>query len=632
MPTLVMRSKRLSRKIGRCGLESKLVHQIPNTWLIELLQLSKFHCIVILILLAEPVSAKVAVLANRTVKAITVDVHPAGELAKQVTIASGDSQPLFFQRSLQVRFGEGLEKRRVELRPSSAYFLTRGADGETLGIEQIGLGEQDSPQPQQPTPQLRPRSQPVTVAVKLFVDDNEPTHRRIWEPKLRKRLAEASEILERHSGVRLKVIEVGTWDSNDQQMNFLQSLREFETEVKPQPAQLAIGFSSQYQAKHGRSHMGVTRWPMHTHILLRERSRNLLEAERLELLVHEIGHYFGASHSPEPQSVMRPVLTRGPQRRVGSRIQFDPVNALLVALVGEEIRNNKIRNVKGYSKPTVERLKQIYGILKQAMPHDPAASQHLRILELASAPRRIAQSSQQNQKHSPLVRDTRQVLDHLMDVARREGQQDEPQTTGDELTNLYVQQAAQAATRVRKTNAKRAMLLALGIFLDDTATLRSFPGTGAYISLVESEAQRVERIEVLGKPTMRERNDLTKHFFLSAHLVVVGGKQATSSAGLAKEMLDAQGDSGFSFVDMAANQAGILFAEHLLADKISLLDLARGFHVDDYLPTLVGLEEGFSSTDLQSQFGGPDQPTINSAIEQIKQRVLDLPVYDQLAE
>jgi len=134
---------------------------------------------------------------------------------------------------------------------------------------------------------------------------------------------------------------------------------------------------------------------------------------------------------------------------------------------------------------------------------------------------------------------------------------------------------------------------------------------------------------VMGKPTMRERTDLSKHFFVSAHLVVVLNKQATASAGLAKEMIDAQGGTGFSFVDMAANRAGIVFAECVLADELPLADLARGFHVDDYLPSLRGLEEGLTSEDLQSSYGGADQPTIAGELDEIKQRVLSLPVYDQ---
>ena len=594
-------------------------------------------------LLAAPLQADVAVLANRTLSSITVELVGAGGIAKDLTIASGDSQPVTFQRSMQVRFGEFLGREQYTLQPGSAYFFTRGADETQLQLEQIGLGENSLPRDPATPPKFSLRPPDVaTITVKLLADDDEPTHRRIWEPKLRERVAKASDILERHAGVRLQVVEVGTWNSDERQRNFTRTLREFELEVKPEPAQLVIGFSSQYQVSRGRSHLGVTRWPLHSHILLRERSRDLLESERVELLVHELGHYLGASHSPEPQSVMRPILTRGLQRSVGSRIQFDPVNALIIAMIGEEVRLHGVRSVSQLSKPTITRLKEIYGVLAKAMPHDPAARQYLVILEQMA--NRIAQVDnkpqprRRPQTQSALARETNRILSHLVEAAARRGPAndtadnaaDDIAADGDELTNFYVRQAAQAASRQRSSNAKRAMLLALGIFIDDADFLQKFPLTASFAKQVESAERRDARLQVLGQPTMRERTDLTKHFFVSAHLLVAGGKPAAVAAGLAKETRDSNGGTGFSFIDMAANRAGIVFAEQLLADRIKLQDVAERFHVDDYLPTLRGLEEGLTATQLEEQYGGEGQPTIADTLAEIEDRILSLPAYDQV--
>ena len=90
-----------------------------------------------------------------------------------------------------------------------------------------------------------------------------------------------------------------------------------------------------------------------------------------------------------------------------------------------------------------------------------------------------------------------------------------------------------------------------------------------------------------------------------------------------------KGGTGFSFVDMAANSAGIVFAERLLAGEIPLADLTSRFHVDDFLPTLRGLEEGLSSDDLKMRYGGEEQTTIAEELDLIEQRVLSLPVYDR---
>lgn len=575
------------------------------------------------------------VLANRTLKSITIELDRQNGRTETMTIASGESLPAYFQRQLSVVFGEGLQRQRYFLQPSSAYFFSYLPDGKRLHLEQIGLGEQPNPEPTADLERsLGPPPETVTINVKVLADENEPTHRRIWEPKLRKRIAEASKILEKQSGIRLNIVEVTTWDSDENQKHFVHTLREFEREVKPQPAEVVIGFSSQYEASRGRSHLGVTRWPMHTHILIRERSRNLLEAERLELLVHELGHYLGASHSPEPQSVMRPQLTRGLQRTVGSRITFDPVNALIIAIMGEEIRTHGTRDIRRISQPTRNRLNEIYGVLVQAMPEDPAARQYVQILKLNPVP--AAAVAVRRPRTTPITRDTKKILEELVALAEnRSSQQDNvdgeaDSISGDELTNLYVRHAARAAKQLRSTNAKRAMLLALGIFVDDTVALRQLPGTGKFVKEVEPDAARTKRLQVLGSPTMRERADLTKHFFVSAHLHVAIGKPATVSAGLAKEMRDSQGGTGFSFVDMAANRAGIVFAEQLLADKLSLERLAEEFYVDDYLPTLRGLEEGLTAEQLKEQYEVDGQTTIPAQLEEIEQRVLSLPVYDQL--
>ena len=150
-------------------------------------------------------------------------------------------------------------------------------------------------------------------------------------------------MLEKHAGVRLKVVAVGNWDSDDTVTDFFESLGEFERDVKPFPAQLAIGFTSQYQVVQGRTHMAGTRGALHGHILVREWSRQMSEPERLELLVHELGHFLGASHSPEPTSVMRPVLGDRQAVRKGFQVRFDPVNTLIISMVGEELRRRRIQ-------------------------------------------------------------------------------------------------------------------------------------------------------------------------------------------------------------------------------------------------------------------------------------------------
>ena len=164
----------------------------------------------------------------------------------------------------------------------------------------------------------------TTITVKILADDDEAATRDIWERRLRGRLAAASSVFERHCFVRFEVVAVDTWNSNDSITDFELSFADFEQQVRPAPARLAIGFTSQYRVMPGRTHLGGTRGPLHSHLLVREWSNRISESEKLEVLVHELGHFLGAVHSPERDSVMRPILGDKQARAVGFRIGFDP--------------------------------------------------------------------------------------------------------------------------------------------------------------------------------------------------------------------------------------------------------------------------------------------------------------------
>lgn len=592
-------------------------------------------------LASTPASAEVAVLSNRTPARLTISILPDGGPPQPFTMEVGESRPVFYQRALSVRFGEGLVERTYQIAAKSAYFFTRGLGDEPLRMEQIGFSH-NKPAPSEPTDARFGASAPV-VSVKILVDDNEPTHRQIWEANLRRRFAAAADVIERHSGVKLQITAIGTWDSDDRQRDFTATLTEFEREVSPAPAQLAIGFTSQYNAQLGRVHMGGTRGALHPYILLKERSPTMLETERIELLVHELGHYLGASHSPEPQSVMRPLLTNDVQRRAGARIGFDPVNTLLVAMVGDELRNRGVKRLHQVSQPTRTRMEEIYGVLTKALPDDSAAGKYLQLLSLPAAPP-AAQPAPQQAAQAPApatvpveattVAETSRLLSQLLRVvnARRPENADGAKTqwySGDALTEFYVRQAALAALQLEPKEMEKVFLLALGVFLDDSNTLQEFPATAPLISRMEQQAQRDKRLSVLGSPTMRDRRDLAQHFFVSAHLTALVGPQLALGIGLGKEMQDADRGTGFSFADLAADRAGVEFARRVAAGEISMEDLSQGFAVADYLPPVDYLPEGLSLEDLKTRYGDASSEAFQQEVKQMETAILNLPVYNR---
>jgi hypothetical protein len=491
-------------------------------------------------------------------------------------------------------------------------------------LKPLNLGESSEPSwPAVATPPLELLDSSV-ITVKVVVDDDEVRQRQVWEPVIRERIDKASAALEAHCGMKLRVIAIEEWDSDDDQRDFFQTLSEFEREVLPAPADVAIAFSSQYDIATGRVHLGGTRQPLHSHILLKERSRNVLEPERTELLAHELGHYLGAAHSAEPKSVMRPVIGQGVQRVAGARLQYDAPNTLLMSLLSEELRQRNVKDIGALTPETRRRMQEIYAAINPTLPNDPAASQYVQIMGAAGA--------------RPLIEDTTKILQQIVRVAQLKRKlvqeaKDLPPPTGDELLELYVRQAALAAKQVRRENAARAFVLALGIAFDDTDSLRKLPIASAAIEAIEPEQRRIERHAAFAEMpalSMHGRADLAKHFCVSAHLVGLLGSESARGAGVVKEMLDSNGGSGFSFADMAANRAGIAFAVAMLKDRLTLDDVARTFTVESFMPPIDGLREGLQAKEFSADFGGVGDQRLQAELGRIEASILALPVYQQL--
>jgi hypothetical protein len=368
--------------------------------------------------------------------------------------------------------------------------------------------------------------------------------------------------------------------------------------------------------------MAGTRGTLHSHILVREWSQHMSEPERLELLVHELGHFLGASHSPERDSAMRPVLGDRQAARKGFQVKFDPVNTLIISLVGEEIRRRRIQQASQMSAGTMRRLRQIYQALSPTMPKDPSANQFVQRLNVSTA--------------APLVLGTKQVVAQVVSSAQSNSRLPaasaasagaQARREGDALTEHLVRQAAGIARFLPDSIATNSFLLGLGIALDDSNTLRDNPKFGGFVRLVESDQERALRLASLGAPTMLGRRDLAQHFFISAHLAASAGTQAASVAGIVKELSDAGGGSGFSFADVAANRAGILFAGGVINKRFSLIDLADSFRVPVYMPPVTDLPEGLNAAELASRFGAQSDAGFQQQLQQIDQRLLQLPPY-----
>lgn len=556
-------------------------------------------------MVAGGVRGDIVVLTNRTAQPLEVVVSPENERPYTVRLASGEVTPLRGDSPLQIAYQDGGRRQPYTLAPNRVYFFGRFESG--VRLQGVGLGGDASTAAGRPLPPVDGAGDVgnLVVTVRLFVDDDEPTRQVLWEQKLRARVAEASGVLAKHAGVELRVVGVGRWVSDNKTNDFKETLREFEKNVDPGAARLVIGFTSQYEAPRGRIHLGGTRGPLARHVMIREWSAHVSERERLELLLHELGHFLGATHSPQRDSVMRPVLGDRQSRRKGFDVRFDPVNTLIMGMVTEEMRRRGIDRFGDLSDGTRRRLAQVYGVMAKAIPDDASS----KAFQTRVRGRRLASPSAS----------TRRVLEAVVASAASRG--DDPPAAGDRLTERYVRAAAAEAARLPPGEGPRALLLTLGIAIDDSAALAKLPITRGLVADAEPAPLRARRLQALGKPTLEGRRDLAKHFFVAAHLTAAQSGEAADRLGMTKEALDANGGSGFSFADVAANRAGIRFAESVLSGRLTPEGLSNSFRAVLFMPPVEGLPEGLTREQLVAEYGGPGDKRFEAQLAKIDARI-----------
>ena len=595
---------------------------------------------------ARPAEAGVVVIGNHTEMDVNFVVTPAGGEPQQCTLVPKDVLPLHVARQAEISFDAGGAKRRLLLEVDSAHFFA--GDKESRELHRIGSAggsreSRGSPDGAPATPSPRPSAARLggvsdfyrmgIVPVMILVDEEQQlVARPIWEKQLRERLEKASDVLERHCGVRFRPVKVGTWDSEDGVLEFDDAIREFEREVIPDPAPLAIGFTSQkyYVRKRRQWQLGaVLGGPLRRHVLIRESTRTLTERERLEVLLHELGHFLGAVHCPYSYSVMRPMLGDRQALERSFRIGFDPGNTLVMCLVASELRTGTVVSFSQLSDHAKRQLRGVYTAMAEALPEDASLEHGIKLLE-GSAPARPAPIK----LPASTVAAARTVVEAIREAAEENhrgpaGSSEEAgeggKLTGDELTAYYFRRAAAAAGPAPSESAPDGYLLGLAIGLDDSPLLRNDPLTGALAREVESEEERRRRIAVLGRPTMRGRYDVTRHFIIACGLTTVLGPEAAERAGRMREWMAGKQGAGFSFVHLLAYLSGSAFAERLRSGDVGFSTLAESFRVEDFLPGTHDLDEGLSWKAFLLQYGSLQDDRFHRRMATIHERIRSLP-------
>jgi hypothetical protein len=225
------------------------------------------------------------------------------------------------------------------------------------------------------------------------------------------------------------------------------------------------------------------------------------------------------------------------------------------------------------------------------------------------------------------VEAARTVVAAVVEAARANAKLDTP-TKGDALTEAYVKAAALAAKKLPQDRSAWAFAMGLGVALDRSTMLRTNLLTRSTWREIETDAERKKRLEVLGEPTTHGRFDLTQHFWISAALTALWGPKQAEAAGVLKEWMDsADGGSGFSFADLAADLGGVELASRVIDRPALLAGLTKGFAVKDHCPAPKGLEEGIKRKDFEKRFGSTEDERFVKELEALKKKVTALPAY-----
>lgn len=195
--------------------------------------------------------------------------------------------------------------------------------------------------------------------------------------------------------------------------------------------------------------------------------------------------------------------------------------------------------------------------------------------------------------------------------------------SGDEgfakLLELAFMYAADNSHGTDAVHPNKAAILALGVILGEQRVAMVAKRTVNIQRIAEFDALR-NRITLVG------RNDLARHFWVSAALAILSDEKRSMTVGIAKEMMDAtEGGSGFSFDDLAADRAGTLLAIAATKNAANARNLqtlvGQGVVIADFFPGVEGLPSGLTREEFQSGFGGLGGKVTLRLAEEIEYRL-----------
>jgi hypothetical protein len=128
-----------------------------------------------------------------------------------------------------------------------------------------------------------------------------------------------------------------------------------------------------------------------------------------------------------------------------------------------------------------------------------------------------------------------------------------------------------------------------------------------------------------------KRNDLAQHFIGAAAITSSVNSQIAQVIGEEKELRDAQGGSGFSFIDLTADKAGTRFGELATASPNSARKLQQAMAgIKDYtafMPDPTSLPEPLDEATFKERYGSINNKAYQEVSKKIESLIAETPIY-----
>ncbi len=194
-----------------------------------------------------------------------------------------------------------------------------------------------------------------------------------------------------------------------------------------------------------------------------------------------------------------------------------------------------------------------------------------------------------------------------------------------QLVGPVFQLARERSAQADPTDENRAAILALAMYCGNLL-FENIIGAVRTPDL-KAHVPACRRQVVLGG-----RHDLMLHFIYSAALKLASDSGVAFVAGEFKEVLDSgRGGSGFSFADLAADRAGVRFAEVATdgdAGARRLQAILAGQNLESlFFPRVDGLSEAMTEAEFKRRYGGVDSAAYRAVVADIDRRIADCAAY-----